>query len=143
MSGLPIHSSVKVGKQQTYLQMLDQYFTAICVVFKWVCSIYLQFSMHRGSPCAVQIVLSHNYFLCLRCETQENTINNSKIERRQRGLYGSVKCDIGETIQSSLTHLISLRSISTERDSKELSPLAHEWISIKPPSSHQKISFVV
>ena len=30
----------------------------------------------------------------------------------------------GETNESSLTHLISLKSISTERDSKELSPLS-------------------
>ena len=46
---------------------------------------------------------------------------------------------VGETRHSSLTHLISLSSISTERDSKELSPLAHEWALIRPPSSHQKI----
>ena len=50
---------------------------------------------------------------------------------------------IGETTQSSLTHLILLRSIFTDRVSKELSPLAHEWTSIKPPSSHQKFLFVV
>ena len=46
--------------------------------------------------------------------------------------------DIGEIRHLPLMHLISLRSISSEWDSKELSPLAHEWTSIKPPSSHQK-----
>ena len=58
--------------------------------------------------------------------------NNAHLQRK-----------IGETSQISLTLLISLRSLSTERDSKELSSLAHEWTSIEPPSSHKKNSFVV
>ena len=45
---------------------------------------------------------------------------------------------LGEIRHLPLMHLISLRSISTKRDSKELPPLAHELTSIRRPSSHQK-----
>ena len=58
-------------------------------------------------------------------------LNNIRPRFAIINLFDRARYYLGETSQSSLTH------------SKELSPLAHELTSIKPPSSHKRNSFVV